>query len=41
MAKSFDLSAFASGSIFSFYNSNREVLINYPNLNFLNTLIQK
>ena len=41
MAKSFDLSAYASGSIFSFYNSDREVLINYPNLNFLNTLIQK
>ena len=35
----YNISAFASGSIFSFYNAQREVLLNYPLPNELRSLI--
>jgi cyclase len=35
----YNISAFASGSIFSFYNDQREVLLNYPQANELRSLI--
>ena len=35
----YNISAFASGSIFSFYNAKREVLLNYPQPNELRSLI--
>jgi len=37
----YNISAFASGSIFSFYNSQRQVLLNYPEPNELLSLIIK
>ena len=35
----YNISAFASGSIFSFYNDQREVLLNYPQANELRSLM--
>jgi len=35
----YKISAFASGSIFCFYNAQREVLLNYPQLNELRSLM--
>ena len=35
----YNISAFASGSLFSFYNAQREVLLNYPQPNELRSLI--
>ncbi|MDB4078036.1 HisA/HisF-related TIM barrel protein [Amylibacter sp.] len=35
----YNVSAFASGSIFSFYNNQREVLLNYPQPNELSSLM--
>lgn len=35
----YNISAFASGSIFCFYNAQREVLLNYPQPNELHSLI--
>ena len=35
----YNVSAFASGSIFSFYNDQREVLLNYPQPNELRSLM--
>ena len=37
----YNVSAFASGSIFSFYNEQREVLLNYPQPNELRSLMIK
>ena len=37
----YNVSAFASGSIFSFYNDHREVLLNYPQPNELSSLMIK
>ena len=37
--KLYNISAFASGSIFSFYNAQRQVLLNYPQPNELSSLI--
>ena len=37
----YNISAFASGSVFCFYNAQREVLINYPQSNDLRSLIIK
>lgn len=39
--KLYNISAFASGSIFAFYNSQRQVLLNYPNLEEIRSLIIK
>lgn len=35
----YNISAFASGSLFSFYNNRREVLLNYPQPNDLRSLM--
>jgi imidazole glycerol-phosphate synthase subunit HisF len=35
----YNISAFAAGSIFSFYNDHREVLLNYPQPNELSSLM--
>lgn len=41
LSQKYNISAFASGSLFAFYNKQRQVLLNYPQPNELRSLLQK